>query len=188
MGRGRGGGQQRAAGATAGSRELQAAVAKGEEGAQAGARPARGGEAVGRRPTEEGKKRAGADPAALARKETSRARHRRLEETAQVRDPVGAEGDGAELRRGAGLRWPGAREGGPPAAGTGRARADPAGGARRRWWGRGREEVGSREGGGGEVGGWGAGQRRRGAPAAGQGGRRLGVGGDSRAGRSPWRL
>jgi hypothetical protein len=30
-----------------------------------------------------------------------------------------------------------------------------------------------REGGGGEAGGWGAGRRRRGAPAAGQGGRRL---------------
>jgi hypothetical protein len=38
-----------------------------------------------------GKKLAGADPAALARKETSRARHRRLEETAQVRGPVDGE-------------------------------------------------------------------------------------------------
>jgi hypothetical protein len=62
---------------------------------------------------EKGEKRAGTDPAALARRETDtavqaqregvrrcgrdrtgRARHRRLEETAQVRGPVGAEGGG----------------------------------------------------------------------------------------------
>jgi hypothetical protein len=145
----RGGGQQRAAGG-------------GGEGRAGWGATGRGGEAAGRRPTEKGKKRAGADPAALARKETSRARHRRLEETAQVRGPVGAEGDGAELRRGAGLRRPGAREGGPPAAGTGRARADPAGGARRRWWG-------ARPGRGGKQGGRGRRGRRLGGWAAAQG-------------------
>jgi hypothetical protein len=76
-----------------------------------GGRPAaegagRGGEAAGRRPTVKGKKLAGADPAALARKETRRARPRRLEETAQVCGPVGAEGDGGEGPRRAGGGWP----------------------------------------------------------------------------------
>jgi hypothetical protein len=180
MGRGRGGGQQRAAGGDG----------EGGGGRAGWGATGRGGEAAGRRPREKGKKRAGADPAALARKETSRARHRRLEETAQVRGPVGAKGEGAELRRGAGLRRPGAREGGPPAAGSGRARADTAGGARRRWGGAaGKRWEAERTGGG-------AGREGEERPAAGGLGggagelRRLGreAGGGCRTGRSPWRL
>jgi hypothetical protein len=124
---------------TASEEEAAAGSARGRE--KGGWGPAddgsEGRRPAGHRPTEKGKKRAGADPAALARKDTSRARHRRLEETAQVRGPVGAEGEGAESRLGAGLRRPGARDrrGRPWAASwRGGCRTDGPAGARGGAW------------------------------------------------------